>query len=50
MHERNLCRLAEDANKYLQDQAPWKLAETDPHRAQSVLTTGVYLGKICFGS
>jgi methionyl-tRNA synthetase len=43
-----ICRLAEDANKYLQDQAPWKLAETDPARAQAVLSTGVYLGKVCF--
>lgn len=43
-----ICRLAEDVNKYLQDQAPWKLAESDPTRAQSVLTTGIYLGKICF--
>jgi methionyl-tRNA synthetase len=43
-----ICRLAEDANKYLQDQAPWKLANSDPERAHSVLTTGVYLGKICF--
>ena len=43
-----ICRLAEDANKYLQDQAPWKLAESDPKRAQEVLTAGLYLGKICF--
>jgi methionyl-tRNA synthetase len=44
-----ICRLAEDANKYLQDQAPWKLAESDASRAHAVLSTGLYLGTICFG-
>lgn len=45
----DIVRLAEDANKYLQDQAPWKIAAEDPKKAQAILTTGLYVGKICFG-
>ncbi|MCA9507504.1 MAG: methionine--tRNA ligase [Myxococcales bacterium] len=44
-----IVRLAEDANKYLQDSAPWKIAGQDPKKSQSILTTGLYIGKICLG-
>lgn len=47
MHE--IVRFAEEANKYLQDQAPWKLAASDPKKAQAILTAGLYVGKVCFG-
>jgi methionyl-tRNA synthetase len=41
-----IVRFAEEGNKYLQDQAPWKLATSDPERAHSVLTAGLYIGKL----
>ncbi len=44
-----IVRLAEDVNRYLQEEAPWQLVKTDEARAHAVLTTGVYVGKICFG-
>jgi methionyl-tRNA synthetase len=44
-----IVRLAEDANKYLQEEAPWKVVEQDKKRAHNILTTGLYVGKICFG-
>ncbi len=47
LHE--IVRLSEDANKYLQDQAPWKVVNEDPKKAQAILTTGLYVGKICLG-
>lgn len=43
-----IVRFAEEANKYLQDQAPWKLAASDPQKAQAILTAGLYVGKVCF--
>lgn len=42
-------RLSEEANKYLQEQAPWKVVKDDPKKAQEILTTGLYIGKICLG-
>ncbi|HXW60895.1 MAG TPA: methionine--tRNA ligase, partial [Myxococcota bacterium] len=47
MHE--IVRFAEEGNKYLQDQAPWKLASSDPDKAQEIISTGLYVGKVCFG-
>ncbi len=44
-----IVRLSEEANKYLQDSAPWKIASEDPKKAQAILTTGLYVGKICMG-
>lgn len=44
-----IVRLSEDANKYLQDQAPWKVVSENPQKAQAILTTGLYVGKICLG-
>lgn len=46
---KEILELAEEANKYLQDQAPWKLAQSDPDKARSILTTGIWSGKICIG-
>lgn len=45
IHE--IVRLAEDANKYFQDEAPWQLAKDNHERAHDVLTTGLYIGKVC---
>lgn len=46
LHE--IIRLAEDANGYLQEKAPWQLIKTDQAKAHQVLTTGLYVGKVCF--
>lgn len=46
---RDILELADEANKYLQDQAPWKYAQQDPIRARDILTTGIWAGKICIG-
>lgn len=43
-----IVRLAEEANRYLQDEAPWQKAKDDPERAHKILTTGLYIGKVCF--
>jgi methionyl-tRNA synthetase len=34
--------VAEQANLYLTEQAPWKLASSDPERARAVCSVGVY--------
>lgn len=47
IHE--IVRLSEDTNRYLQETAPWSLVKTDKNRAHKVLTTALYVGKICFG-
>ncbi len=44
-----IVRLSEDANKYLQDGAPWKLVNDAPAKAHEILTVGVYIGKVCLG-
>jgi methionyl-tRNA synthetase len=44
-----ILRFCEEANKYVQDQAPWNMAKTDPNKAQVVLTTAIYAGKVCLG-
>jgi len=46
---REVLELSEEANKYLQDQAPWKSAQGNPEHARNVLTTGIWAGKICIG-
>jgi len=33
----------------LQEAAPWKVVEHDKAQAHKILTTGLYIGKICFG-
>lgn len=45
----SIVRLAEEANKYLQDEEPWKKIALDPEKAHQILTTGVHLGKVCLG-
>lgn len=42
-------RFCEEANKYVQDQAPWALYKNDPQKTQAVLTTAIYAGKVCLG-
>lgn len=42
-----IVRLAEDANRYLQEEAPWQVAKDDPKKAAQILTTGLYIGKVC---
>ncbi len=43
---RTICTLADKANKYVEDQAPWKLVKTDPESARGVLTAGLEAGRI----
>ena len=43
---RTICTLADKANKYVEDQAPWKLVKTDPEAARGVLTAGLEAGRI----
>jgi methionyl-tRNA synthetase len=43
---RTICTLADMANKYVEDQAPWKLAKTDPESARGVLTAALEAGRI----
>lgn len=42
-------RLAEDANRYFQEKAPWGLINTNKEEAHKILTTGLYVGKVCLG-
>jgi methionyl-tRNA synthetase len=46
VHE--IVRFAEEGNKYLQDMAPWQLIKSDKAQAHTVLSTGLYVGKVCF--
>jgi methionyl-tRNA synthetase len=34
-------------NKFLQDQAPWDVAKTDPVKARALLSTALWIGKCC---
>ncbi len=43
---RMICGLADQANKYVEDQAPWKLVKTDVEAARGVLTAGLEAGRI----
>jgi methionyl-tRNA synthetase len=43
---RQICALADVANKYVEDQAPWKLVKTDPEAARGVLTAALEAGRI----
>lgn len=43
-----IVRFSEDANKYLQEKSPWSLVKENPSKAHEIMTTGLYLGKICF--
>jgi methionyl-tRNA synthetase len=43
---RTICAIADKANKYVEDQAPWKLVKTDPDGARGVLTAALEVGRI----
>ena len=43
---RLICGLADKANKYIEDQAPWKVRKTDPEAARGILTAGLEAGRI----
>lgn len=43
-----IVRMAEEVNRYLQEAAPWQKVKDDPEAAQRILTTGLYIGKVCF--
>jgi methionyl-tRNA synthetase len=47
IHE--IVRLAEEANKYFQEKAPWSLISENKEEAHKILTTGLYIGKVCMG-
>lgn len=44
-----IMRLAEEGNRYLQDQAPWQRVKENSDHAHEIMTTGLYIGKICLG-
>ncbi len=43
---REAIEIAEEANGYLTEQAPWKLAKSDPARAAEILAVGVHCSKL----
>ncbi|MCL2648988.1 MAG: methionine--tRNA ligase [Phycisphaerales bacterium] len=43
---RLICTLADKANKYVEDQAPWKLVKEDAEAARGVLTAALEAGRI----
>jgi methionyl-tRNA synthetase len=43
---RTICALADKANKYVEDQAPWKMVKTDAEGARGVLTAALEIGRI----
>jgi methionyl-tRNA synthetase len=43
---RTICALADQVNKYVEDQAPWKIAKKDPEAARAVLTAALEAGRI----
>jgi len=43
---RKVCALADLANKYVEENAPWKLVKTDPEAARGVLTAALEIGRI----
>ncbi|MEI8196239.1 MAG: methionine--tRNA ligase, partial [Phycisphaerae bacterium] len=43
---RLICSLADKVNKYVEDNAPWKLAKTAPEEARGVLTAALEAGRI----
>lgn len=43
---RTVNALADKANKYVEDQAPWKLVKTDPEAARGVLTAALEIGRL----
>ena len=44
---RTVVGLAEKGNKYLQDGTPWVVAKEDPAKAAKMLTTALWVGKVC---
>ena len=44
---RDVVEIADKANRYLQDAAPWKGVKEDPALAQKQLCTALYVGKVC---
>ncbi len=43
---RLICQLADKANKYVEDQAPWSLIKKDPEATRGVLTAALECGRI----
>jgi len=43
---RQICALADKANKYVEDQAPWALVKKDAEEARGVLTAALEAGRI----
>jgi len=44
-----IMRLADMANKYIDEQAPWSVVKTDPEKARQICTTGLNALKILSG-
>lgn len=47
VHE--IVRFAEEGNKFLQDQMPWKNISEDPRKSHHDCTVGLYIGKVALG-
>ena len=43
---RTAMEIAEEVNVYVTEQAPWKIAKTDPERAKAVLSVGAHASKL----
>ena len=44
---RDVVSMADEGNRYLQDQKPWEIAKHDPDQAAVILTTALWVGKSC---
>lgn len=44
---RQIVSIAAEGNKYMQDGKPWEVGKTDPAKAQQMLTTALWVGKVC---
>lgn len=46
---RLIVQIADEGNKYLQDNAPWDAAKTDKQKASEILSTALWVGKVVMG-
>lgn len=44
---RDVVSIADIANRYLQDAAPWDASKNTPERAHEILSTALWAGKVC---
>ena len=46
---RDIVTIADLANRYMQDAAPWDASKNNPTKAHQQLTTALWAGKVCIG-